>query len=88
MLGLEFDMLEIRRAEDIAPAFEAIKGHAEALYVCPDGLVDANKIRINTSALGARLPTMHGYREYVQAGGSDVLWSKPPGPVPALRRLC
>ena len=69
MLGLEFDTLEIRRAEDIAPAFEAIKGHAEALYVCPDGLVDANKIRINTSALGARLPTMHGYREYVQAGG-------------------
>jgi putative ABC transport system substrate-binding protein len=68
-LGLEFDALEIRRAEDIAHAFEAIKGRAEALYVCPDGLVDANKIRINTSALGARLPTMHGYREYVEAGG-------------------
>jgi putative tryptophan/tyrosine transport system substrate-binding protein len=68
-LGLEFDALEIRRAEDIAPAFEAIKGRAGALYVCADGLVDANKIRINTSALGARLPTMHGYREYVEAGG-------------------
>jgi putative tryptophan/tyrosine transport system substrate-binding protein len=68
-LGLEFDALEIRRAEDIAPAFEAIKGHAGALYVCADGLVDANKIRINISALGARLPTMHGYREYVEAGG-------------------
>jgi putative tryptophan/tyrosine transport system substrate-binding protein len=68
-LGLEFDALEIRQAEDIAPAFEAIKDRAEALYVCPDGLVDANKIRINTSALGARLPTMHGYREYVEAGG-------------------
>jgi putative tryptophan/tyrosine transport system substrate-binding protein len=68
-LGLEFDALEIRRAEDIAPAFEAIKGRAGALYVCADGLVDANKIRINISALGARLPTMHGYREYVEAGG-------------------
>jgi putative tryptophan/tyrosine transport system substrate-binding protein len=68
-LGLEFDALEIRRAEDIAPAFEAIKRRTQALYVCPDGLVDANKIRINTSALGARLPTMHGYREYVEAGG-------------------
>ena len=68
-LGLEFDALEIRRAEDIAPAFEAIKGRTQALYVCPDGLVDANKIRINTSALGARLPTMHGYREYVEGGG-------------------
>jgi len=69
MLGLEFDTLEIRRAEDIAPAFEVIKGRAEALYVCPDALVDANKIRINTLALGARLPTMHGYREYVEAAG-------------------
>jgi putative tryptophan/tyrosine transport system substrate-binding protein len=68
-LGFEFDALEIRRAEDIVPAFEALKGRAEALYVCPDGLMDANKIRINTSALGARLPTMHGYREYVEAGG-------------------
>jgi putative tryptophan/tyrosine transport system substrate-binding protein len=68
-LGLEFDALEIRRAEDIVPAFEAIKGRVEALYVCPDGLVDANKIRINTSALGVRLPTMHGFREYVEAGG-------------------
>ena len=69
MLNLEFDTLEIRRAEDITPAFEAIKGRAEALYVCPDALVDANKIRINTLALGARLPTMHGYREYVEAAG-------------------
>jgi putative ABC transport system substrate-binding protein len=68
-LGLEIDALEIRRAEDIVPAFEAIKGRVEALYVCPDGLVDANKIRINTSALGARLPTMYAYREYVEAGG-------------------
>jgi hypothetical protein len=32
-LGLEFDTLEIRRAEDIAPAFEATKGRAGALYM-------------------------------------------------------
>jgi putative ABC transport system substrate-binding protein len=68
-LNLEFDALKIRRAEDIAPAFEAIKGRTEALYVCPDGLLEANKIRINILAAGARLPTMHGYREYVEAGG-------------------
>jgi putative ABC transport system substrate-binding protein len=68
-LGLEFDALEIRRSEDIGPAFEALKGRAEALYVCPDGLVNANRIRINTSVLTARLPTMHGYRDYVEAGG-------------------
>jgi putative ABC transport system substrate-binding protein len=68
-LNLEFDTLEIRRAEDIVSAFEAIKGRAEALYVCPDGLLETNRIRINTLALGARLPTMHGHRGYVEAGG-------------------
>src|SRR5262249_50643727 len=68
-LGLEVHKLEIRRGQDIAPAFEALKGHADALYVCIDGLVNTNRIRINTSALGARLPTMHGAREYVEAGG-------------------
>ena len=68
-LNLEFDTLEIRQAEDITHAFEAIKDRAEALYVCPDGLMDTNKTRINTLALGARVPTMHGYREYVEAGG-------------------
>ena len=34
-----------------------------------DPLVNANRIRINTLALGARLPTMYACREYVEAGG-------------------
>ena len=68
-LGLEVATLEIRRAQDIAPAFEALKGRANALYVCTDALANTNRIRINTLALGARLPTMHGSRDYVEAGG-------------------
>jgi putative tryptophan/tyrosine transport system substrate-binding protein len=68
-LGLDVATLEIRRAQDIAPAFETLKGRADALYVCPDGLVSTNRTRINTLALGERLPAMHGYREYVEAGG-------------------
>jgi len=68
-LGLEVAALEIRRGEDIAPAFEALKGRAEALYVPADPLMNTNRVRINTLALGARLPTMHGVREYVEAGG-------------------
>ncbi len=36
---------------------------------CADPLVITNRIRINTLALGARLPTMYGFREYVEAGG-------------------
>src|SRR6266568_166213 len=68
-LGLEVTTLEIRRAEDIAPAFEALKGRAEALYVLLDPLLNLNRTRINSLALSARLPTMHGIRENVQAGG-------------------
>ena len=68
-LGLEVAAAEIRRAADIAPAFEALKGRAEALYVCGDPLVTTNLIRINTLALSARLPTMFGSREHVDAGG-------------------
>jgi putative ABC transport system substrate-binding protein len=68
-LGLEVVALEIQRAEDIAPAFEALKDRADALYVITDALVSTNRIRINTFALAARLPTMHGVREYVEAGG-------------------
>jgi putative tryptophan/tyrosine transport system substrate-binding protein len=68
-LGLEVHTLEIRRAQDIAPAFEVLKGRADALYVCIDALLNSNRVHINTLALGARLPTMHGFREYVEAGG-------------------
>jgi putative tryptophan/tyrosine transport system substrate-binding protein len=68
-LGLEVITLEIRRGEDIAPAFEALKGRAEALYVVVDPLLNTHRIRINTLVLAARLPTMHTLREQVEAGG-------------------
>jgi putative tryptophan/tyrosine transport system substrate-binding protein len=68
-LGLEVIASEIQRGEDIAPAFEALNGRAEALYVATDPLVDTHRIRINTLALAARLPTMLGSREWVEAGG-------------------
>jgi putative ABC transport system substrate-binding protein len=68
-LGLDADVLEIRRAEDIAPAFGALKSGVQALYVCPDALVNANHAHINTLALGARLPTIHPFRDYLRAGG-------------------
>jgi putative ABC transport system substrate-binding protein len=68
-LGLEVVTPEIRAAEDIAPAFEAFEGRAEALLVVFDALVSTNRIRISTLALGARLPTMHGTRDNVEVGG-------------------
>ena len=68
-LGIEVDVLEIRRAEEIVPAFGTLKSDVQALYVCPDPLVNANHARINTLALGARLPTIHPFRDYLGAGG-------------------
>jgi putative ABC transport system substrate-binding protein len=69
MLGLEVVTPEIRRAEDIAPAFKALEGRVEALYVSTDALVITNRARIHTLAMGVRLPTMYPSREYVEAGG-------------------
>jgi putative tryptophan/tyrosine transport system substrate-binding protein len=68
-LGLEVATSEIRRAEDIAPAIEALKGQADALYVAGDPLLNTHRIGINTLAVGAKLPTMHIQREFVEAGG-------------------
>jgi putative tryptophan/tyrosine transport system substrate-binding protein len=68
-LGLQVDAREIRRAGDIAPAIEALKGNAEVLYVPSDPLFNTNRVRINTVALSARLPTIYSDRGYVDAGG-------------------
>jgi putative tryptophan/tyrosine transport system substrate-binding protein len=68
-LGVEVIILEIRRADDIPPAFETLKNGADALYIPPDPLVISELNRINALVLSARLPTMHGSGEYVEAGG-------------------
>ena len=68
-LGLEVAKMDIRRPDDITPAFEAIKGRADALYVVMDPVVSTNRIQINTSAVSERLPTLYVFRELVEAGG-------------------
>ena len=68
-LDLEVVTSEIRRTDDIAPAIEALQGRVEALYVAGDPLVTTNRNRVAILAVGARLPTMHGNRENIDAGG-------------------
>jgi putative ABC transport system substrate-binding protein len=67
-LGLEIVRLEIRRSEEIEPAIEALKGRAQALYVTSDPLINSNRAHINTLAVDARLPTVCGLRDFVEAG--------------------
>jgi putative ABC transport system substrate-binding protein len=68
-LGLDVAPIEIRRAEDVAPAIEAVKSQADALYVVVDQLVVTNRTRILTYALGARVPTVFSTGDFVRAGG-------------------
>jgi putative tryptophan/tyrosine transport system substrate-binding protein len=65
-LGLEVEPFETRRAEDIAPAFDALKGHTDALYVAGNS---ANVARIASLALSMRLPTTFEFAVPVRAGG-------------------
>jgi putative ABC transport system substrate-binding protein len=67
--GLEVVLLNIRRAEDIGPAIESIRGRVGAIYVSTDPVLTTFRTRINTLAIGEKLPTMYPFREYVQAGG-------------------
>jgi putative ABC transport system substrate-binding protein len=68
-LGLEVRTLEIRTGEEITTTFDALKGRADALYVATDPLLFTHRVRINTLALGARLPTIYIFRENVESGG-------------------
>ena len=65
---LEFFQVEIKKAEDIVPGVESIKGRADALYICTDPLVTMDQVRINTLAIKQGLPTINAFRQYVDAG--------------------
>ena len=67
--GLDVALAEVRRAEDIAPATEALKDRAETLIVPSEPLYNTNRIQINSWALRAQLPTIYFDRVYVETGG-------------------
>jgi putative tryptophan/tyrosine transport system substrate-binding protein len=67
-LGLEVVPQEIRRAEEIASAFAALKGQADALYVTENALTFTNRETIVTLALAAQLPTTSTNENTARAG--------------------
>jgi putative ABC transport system substrate-binding protein len=68
--GIDSVPLEIRRTEDIQPAFANLKSEqADALYVVINELLNANRLLIVTSAQAARVPAIYGTRDWVQSGG-------------------
>ena len=60
---------DIRRSAQIVPAIKRVRGKVDALFVCTDPLITTHHVAFNIAAASARLPTMHAFREYVEAGG-------------------
>jgi putative ABC transport system substrate-binding protein len=68
-LGIGTVVCDVRKSADIGPAIKRLRGKADALYVCTDPFITTHQVAINTAAASAHLPTMHAFREYVEAGG-------------------
>jgi len=68
-VGLEVVTLPVHSASDIEPTFASFDPQLQAVYVPPNLLMNTNRILVNKLALQHRLPTMHGFREYVDSGG-------------------
>jgi putative ABC transport system substrate-binding protein len=67
-VGLEVVPQELRRAEDIASAFDALKGQVDALYVTENALILTNGKTISTLALNVQLPTTCTNANIARAG--------------------
>jgi len=68
-LNIDANVLEIRTAEDIDAAMATLPGKTDALYVFSEPLTNANKDKIIKAATAAKIPTIFGFREFVDAGG-------------------
>jgi putative ABC transport system substrate-binding protein len=68
-LNIDVNVLGVRTADDIDEAVKKLKGHADALYVFSEPLTNANKHQIVKAALQAKIPTIFGFREFVDVGG-------------------
>ena len=69
-MGLQPQILDVRRAEQLAGAFDtAVKQRADAIVVALGGAAQNNVPRIVELAARRRLPTIYVSRDYVMAGG-------------------
>ena len=87
-LGLEAVVLEIRRAEDVSPAFEMLKGRAEALDVVPDPLLNTNRGSYQHLSAGRASADDARSAGVPRSGWPDVVWTKHRRRVSTRRRLC
>jgi ABC-type uncharacterized transport system substrate-binding protein len=69
-LGIKLVPIEFRLPDDLDAAFKSLtRERVEVVLVLQDPVVLAERRRIAMQAVAARLPTMYGFREHVEAGG-------------------
>jgi putative tryptophan/tyrosine transport system substrate-binding protein len=68
-LNIDTKLLDVQTAEDIEAAMATLAGQTDALYVFSEPLTNANKDKIIKAATAAKIPTIFGFREFVDAGG-------------------
>ena len=69
-LGMQLQVLEVRSPKDFEPAFAAMaKERAAGLLVVTDPMFATHRTRLADLTAKYRLPSMHGIRGYVEAGG-------------------
>jgi putative ABC transport system substrate-binding protein len=87
-LGLELQSFEVRGPDEFDEAFaEMRKEHAGALLVLAEGLFLLHRARLADLAAKARLPSVYGIRENVEAGRPHTLWPRLARPSATRRRL-
>jgi putative tryptophan/tyrosine transport system substrate-binding protein len=69
-LSIKLASVEVRGSDDLDAAFqEFVREKVELVFVAQDSLLLSERARLATLATAARLPTMYGLREHVEAGG-------------------
>jgi putative tryptophan/tyrosine transport system substrate-binding protein len=73
-LGIEAQALDLRRPEDVAPAFDqAVAFGAKAFVNCVDSFINSRRFALAVEAAKHRLPAIYSDVEYVMAGGLMAL---------------
>ena len=86
--GIEITRLALRGADDIAPAIEALKGGADALYVCAELAYNHKPTTDHHFGASCAAPDDFRCTGERRSGRSDVLWTELFGLVPERRRIC
>jgi putative ABC transport system substrate-binding protein len=69
-LGVSLQIFELKNAADLDAALTAVaNGNMDAIHAFPDGVTAASRVRIAEFALSHHLPSVFGWKAYVEAGG-------------------